>query len=176
MSRHASGPIGTPPLVCAAAVSYSRCTPPACAAWRRCGAARLARGEDEGEDETPEAAARKLAGVHEAVDVYFRASDPGAVLEVDPPRMGLIRAAFSRLKSLSRWAGGTPGSHESAREVAQLRADVQRLQQLVHLALCSCPGAACLLAERLVHAWCRADCQLRHKQHVHVQAQVQCNS
>ena len=110
---------------------------------------RLARGEDEeAEDESPEATNRRLAAVQQAVDTYFRDPDPAATFEVSPPRIGLIRAAFARLKSLSRWAGGSAGasmSHEAAKEIAQLRSEKQRLQQLVrHLAgTDGCAARAC---------------------------------
>lgn len=109
---------------------------------------RLAQGYEEAEDESPEEASRKLSAVHGAVDVFFRDPDPSAVLEISPPRMGLFRAAFVRLKSLSRWAGGpasnpTPG--QSDKEAQRLRAQVAQLQQQVCL-LVSLTWLAALLA------------------------------
>ena len=87
--------------------------------------ARLARGEDEEEgDDSPGEAAHKLALVHTAVDAFFSNPDPGAQLEITPPRMSSFRSAFLRLKSLSRRST----SQHSNPEADQLRASVQSLE------------------------------------------------
>ena len=106
-----------------------RTLPTAAAHKIRANDCRLAQGDDaDSENESPGEASRKLAAVHEAVDAFFRDADPQAVLDISPPRSSMFRAAFARLKSLSRWAGAGKTSLGQDKEVQELRASVARLQ------------------------------------------------